>query len=358
MQVLQVCAYNADYSGNFIASLEALENKLAERNIQVIYAFTELAKEKEWCKNIQKRTRVYFLPLAKARILPKTYQMLKQIYDENDIGIVHSHFELYDMPAALMAPKYVKVFWHLHDTLDSVHGLRKLLWKLQYGVVGKRAHLLSVADYYRKVAINMGFPEKQTHTVLNGINLDRIKYAEDIDDKICKYDFLTFGWDFYRKGADLILKACDKLEEKGYSFKLLLNGNENTWTELDRYLQGREPSYLIKGDPVEDVNGLFAQSGMFIQASRRETFSYAVCEAAYFGLPVISSDIAGLEWAHDLPTVSFFNNEDIDALCQLMENYLKGESDFMKARLDTRQIITERYSLKVWAENILHYYGI
>ena len=94
MTVLQVCAFAAPNAGNFIASLTNLEERLAEKGIQTIYAFADGARDKTWCQEIQKRTKVYFLPTAHARILPKTYQLFKRIYQENDIAIMHSHFEL------------------------------------------------------------------------------------------------------------------------------------------------------------------------------------------------------------------------------------------------------------------------
>lgn len=356
MQVLQVCAYGAEYPGNFIASLEVLEKKLKSFGIDTIYAFIGRARAMNWCKAIQQRTKVYFLPEAKARILPETYCIIRKIYRENEIGIVHSHFELYDIPVTLMAPKNVKIFWHLHDPIDKGRGLRSILWRLQYGLVGKKAQLLAVSDYYRKIVVKMGFPDKNTHTVLNSIDLNRIKDCRSKNDK--KYDFLTFGWDFKRKGDDLILEVCDRLEKDGYNFKLLLNGNEKTWPELDSYLKGRKPSYLVKGNPVENVNNLFCESKVFIQASRKETFSYAVCEAAYAGLSVISSDIAGLEWAHSLPTVEFFSVTDVEELYKLMKKYLDGWGNLDNKYLETREIIYRKFSLNVWVNTILNYYDI
>ena len=90
MTVLQVCAFAAPNAGNFIASLTSLEAHLAEKGIQTIYAFADGAEGKPWCREIQKRTKVYFLPTAKARILPKTYQIFRQIYRENDIYACHN----------------------------------------------------------------------------------------------------------------------------------------------------------------------------------------------------------------------------------------------------------------------------
>ena len=356
MTVLQVCAYGADYPGNFISSLAALEAALKEKGINTIYAFVERAGAKPWCKEIQKRTKVYFLPEAKARILPKTYRLFHKIYHENAVDIVHSHFELYDIPATVTAPKGAKIFWHLHDPIDPGSGLRGILWKLQYGVVGKRASLISVADFYRDAVVKMGFPAAQTVTVLNCINLNRIRDCRTVTEK--SYDFLTFGWDFHRKGDDLILKACERLAKEGYSFRLLLNGNEKTWPELDSFLAGESPAWLIRGEPVSDVNTLFAASNVFIQASRRETFSYAVCEAAYAGLPVISSDIAGLEWAHDLPSVAFFENENTEQLYLLMKNCLDGQRCSNTEIERSQDFVRTRYSLSVWAEKIMAQYQL
>lgn len=118
MVVLQVCAYGAEHPGNFIASLETLESALKQKGIDTIYAFVEKARDRRWCKDIQRRSKVYFLPEAKARVLPKTYKLFRRIYSENDISIVHSHFELYDIPTTVTAPKGIKVFWHLHDPIE------------------------------------------------------------------------------------------------------------------------------------------------------------------------------------------------------------------------------------------------
>lgn len=357
MKILQICAYGAEYKGNFIASLELLEKEMKKKGYETIYAFSESAKNKSWCYELQKRTNVYFLPIKKAKILPKTYRICQKIFKENNIDIVHSHFELYDIPVTVTAPKQTKVFWHLHDALaDDMKLSRKILEIIQYKYIAKRnVSLISVADYYRKKVVQIGFPEKNTYTVKNGINTDYInkKNTESLN------VFLTFGWDFHRKGADLIFNACQKLEYEGYQFKIVFNGNAMTWPILNNYFSSNIPSWLVLENPRNDVNSLYEMAGVFIQASRVETFSYAVCEAAYSGLLVIASDIPGLEWAKEIPTVKFFEKENSNQLFLLMKAILEKKYVIDKKKVDiTRQIIEDKYSLQEWSNKIMELYGV
>lgn len=357
MNFLFVCAYAAPYKGNFISSLEKLEAKLVENGNKVIYAFTEKAKEQKWCKKIQERTKVYYLKASRFDL--KTYCQIRTIYKNENIDVVHSHFELYDIPVSLMANKKIKIFWHLHDSIDfeNVDFIHKILNKLQYKYLSKRAKLISVCEFYRKQIVKIGMKKENTFTLLNGIETSRIQSVKK--DRKIQYDFYTFGWDYYRKGVDVIIKACEKLY-KEKDFKLLLNGNESTWRELNKIYQNHLPSWLIKQDFVEDINDTIKQVGCFIQASRRETFSYAVGEMTFAGISVISSDIYGTQWAKELPTVKFFKNEDSEELCDLLKTYLENENNYNSlADFDTaKNIIEQKYSINNWVNQIMKIYNI
>lgn len=354
--ILQVCAYGAEYAGNFIASLEVLEEELLKKGYTTIYAFCNKARNKSWCKRIEERTKVYYLPESKARILPRTYKIFKQIYKDNEVDIVHTHFELYDIPATVMAKKKTFIYWHLHDPINVSDGVRGLLWRFQYGVVGKRAKLLAVSDFYRKKVISIGFAEEQSQVILNGIDTSRLEVGHFSEKQ--KYQFLTLGWDFYRKGDDIIIEACKRLYDEGYKFYLLLNGNDSTWPILEQFLKSKEYPFLIKGYPTKKIGELYKSANIFIQASRKETFSYAVCEASYMGMPVISSDIVGLEWAHQLPTVSFFENENVEDLYDLMKMFLDGKHFTEKEYYRTKAIIDSEYTIQAWSHKVMKIYNL
>lgn len=103
---------------------------------------------------------------------------------------------------------------------------------------------------------------------------------------------------------------------------------------------------------------MYKSANIFIQASRKETFSYAVCEASYMGMPVISSDIAGLEWAHMLPTVTFFENENVEELYNLMKTFLDGKQFVEKDYNQTKAIINSDYTIHAWAHKIMRIYNL
>ena len=363
MKILQICAYAGPYEGNFMKSLYTLEKNMLNYGYETIYAFPESIKDNEWVKKLvakkerkKERKKVYFLPLRKARIRPKTYIEVKRILKENsDIRIVHSHFELYDIPARLMFPREVKVFWHLHDPIDiNRKGNRALLERLQYKYLSKNVTLLSVAEKYRQDLIRAGFPQDRAFTLPNGIDLERIELNSNIDKD---YDFLAYVWDFRRKGCDIIIKAANILIQKGYDFKVLLIGNSEAQTYIDDNYSDIKQYFSVR-NAEQDINQLFKKARVFISASRAETFSYAVCEAAYAGLNVISSDIPGLEWAKQIPSIQYFESENPILLSEKMENFLNNASIDDPKISASRKIIEESFSVQHWCEQIVSYYGI
>lgn len=363
MNYLFIAAYAAPYPGNFIKSLEKLEETLINSGNKIIYAFNEEAKECDWCKQIKNRTNVYFLPTEKARIKPTTYITIRKILKKEKIDVVHSHFELYDLPVAVVAPKNVKIFWHLHDAIDyeKEGTLHKILNKIQYSWFGNKAKLISVNDFYREKVIELGMKKENTYTVSNGIDLSRIRKINSTSKQKYLCNFFTLGWSYEIKGVDIILDACEKLEREGINFKLLLNGNNYTWKKLEKRYT-KDPKWLIRQDFIDDINIVFNKANHFIQASRRETFSYAIAEAVYANKDVIASDIEGIKWAKNIPTVHFFESESSKQLYSIMKEYLnkdrEGQEIYTKEDYENASnIIKSNYSVEKWAEKIINIYN-
>lgn len=353
MKILQVCAYAAPYEGNFINSLKALDKKLKEKGHETLYAFPVSAKEKDWCIELAKTNKVYFLPLAKARIKPSTYRALKRIYKENpEIEIVHSHFELYDIPVVLTAKKK-KVFWHLHDAIYNFNDFHnRLMYKLQYKFLHKKATLLAVGEKVKDYAISLGFPKSRVLYVPNGLNVGVFSKVEK-DFSLRENDFLFYGWDYHRKGVDLCVKA---LQQTDKNINVQLVGKEDTSELIEKDFGKVEGLSVIPA--VSNVNELYENAKCFLHISRAEGLSYALLEAVYAGLKVVCSDIRENLFASEFPTVLMVKSEDVNSIREGMEKAISigapSEEDIAKSRL----IIEEKYSIDSWTKQMLGIYGV
>ena len=351
-QILQVCAFGSSNAGNFIASLLDLQKKMAQKGYETIYAFPERAKMQKWCIDIQKNNKVYFLPEAHSRIMPNTYIKFKKIYRENKgIRIVHSHFELYDLPASITSPGYVKVFWHLHDPIKDWYTngrkSRQLLMRLQYGLFGKNSIMLSTSKLHSDfICDSLGFNRNNVRIIPNGMDLSRIKDSSGVKKN---REFLILCWDFYRKGGDLAIKAAERIIKNRSDFKI-------------RFVPGNaieDAPFVIKSNPVADINEFFKTTACFLHISRSEGLSYALLEAIYAGLPVICSNIPENMVVSDCPTVFYVNNESVDDIINSMERML--DNDFYisdDAITKSRMIIEKKFSLNSWSKRVMEEYFV
>lgn len=354
MTVFQVCAYAAAYEGNFIKSLRALGTTLLKKNVNMIYAFPENAKTIDWVRALAGETKVYFLPLAKARIQPKTYRDLKGIFEENpDISIVHSHFELYDVPVSMTAPKNIKIFWHLHDAIEIYNSLRhRVTHKIQYGLMHGDATVLSVSQKHMQYVLRCGFPKDRALYLPNGVDTERIKQV-NTDTLKRQYDFLMFGWEFERKGVDLCIAA---IQAQNINCKVAVVGAENTAAIIRKRFGTVAQVEVI--EPAKDINQLYGKTRCFLHISRAEGLSYALLEAAYSGLPVICSDIPENRFAEKFKTVSMVASENVNAIGNAMKDQLKTVCCDERDVQEVRQRINKEYSISCWVNNILAEYGL
>ena len=356
MKILQVCAFAAPYPGNFISSILELNKRVRKLNGEVIYAFPEEARNLSWCKDLERTNKIYYLPTANARILPKTYKICRQIFRENKIDIVHSHFELYDIPITTMAPKNVKIFWHLHDPIEDIFKksskLRKLLWLIQYKQIGKNITILSVSKKHAEFLKSIGF-KGNIEYIPNGIDLNRVGKKVE---KNKTTTFLMFGWDVYRKGVDLVISASQDLFKEKLKSQVICVGQDNC-KEYISNCNNNNKSNVVYYNPKSNVNELYNIADIFLHVSRSEGLSYALLEAIYFGLPVICSDIEENLFAKEFYNVYFVKNNSSEDIYNKMKAIIQNGIIINDDELEmNRKLIYDNYSLEAWSKKILEKY--
>lgn len=367
-RLLCIAQYAAPYEGNFIASLEALEAILCkEYKCEVAYVFPRLASSQAWIHKFMLEHRTFFT----CNDVCHSYTELEKIREEYMPTLVHTHFDGYDLAVNKVFFNGVKIVWHMHNHLSYVNHPLKAIYQMwcflqHYSWQSKNVNIISVSDEMKKFVEK--WRKKSIYGTLfagggkiqfipNGIELSRVlnKRKPRISDD--KFIFLAFGGRNSQKRIDVLLEAGKELIKLRNDFQVFITKGTDTESVVNNYFQGNLPSWVILKDQTEDIASLFNSVDCFISSSEHETFSYAICEASVFGLPVIQSDIAGTMWNAKNPSTRLFKVNDPLALCKQMNFIIDADKEELEKQIQVTIENNRRdYSLEQWAHNVISFY--
>jgi glycosyltransferase involved in cell wall biosynthesis len=366
--LIHLADYTGSYGGNFIASLVYLDKMLKLYNWRQVLVFSDIIKNKPWVQYlVNLKVPIYFLPKAsRIRLTKDVYE----IVNRENAQILHTHFSTFDFPA--WAAKrlrrfnrhFCEVIWHVHSPYPRKPFIAN---RLRDGIrfhIARNLYKIVVSEGGQLNLLDRGLSLNKTLVIPNGIDLKRALQTTETKESMC-HQFsldndlilLQLGWDPIGKGVDISLKAVENLVSHKIKIRLLLVGTEKLHKYVDS-LYGSSPPAWLKILPVtEHIANYFQVADVFVSASRAEGFSYAVGEAMYYGLPVISSDIRGLEWAHSSLGVFFFPNEDVKGLEEAVISITKLSDNEKKELISQNsKLISNEYSLDIWGKRIVDLY--
>lgn len=358
MKVIHISNYFAAFRGSFIHQLELLGERIVDSGGEMIFIFPYRAKEIEWCKSLCEKYRVYFVSCINRKNKNKVLRELKEIVNTEKPDIVHSHFDGYDVSITKATSKSVVKFYHRHNEFDisklcwykKIYALATIRKNMTY--LKKRGYSIFTSKDMLNEFLNKKYvlPEK-SNVIINGIatkRLDEIVDIEKIYDKPVIFSIIG-NWD--RKGGDIIFNAIEKINSNEIKVYLASIVSKEFIKEKCGYI----PKWLIDLDITDNINQYYSMANIFVSASRKETFSYALAEAVYCGLPCISSYIGGVQWAKELPNVKFFLNEDVEELIIKILDTIDNPINENEISI-SKEIIKEKYSEYTWCKNIYSYY--
>lgn len=168
---------------------------------------------------------------------------------------------------------------------------------------------------------------------------------------------MAFGGRNVAKRIDILLTAGEKLAKIRNDFQICITKGVDTEAVVNAVFRGGIPSWVILKEQTKDIASLFNSVDCFISSSEYETFSYAICEASVFGLPVIQSDIAGTMWNAENPSTFLFKVNDAVALCKQMDMLIDADKkELEKSVRITMENNKRHYSLEQWARNVISFY--
>lgn len=358
MKVLQISNYYAEFKGSFISQLEILGEEILQSGGDIIYIFPNKASNIEWCKELAKSYKVYFVNCIDRKNKKKVIKELKEIINIENPDIVHSHFDGYDIAISKSTSKDTIKIYHRHNEYD----VDKLIWyKKIYALINVRLrmsylknkgyHVFTSNNMFDEF-INKGYSLKsRSKIIMNGISTKRLEEGSTYYNKHDKVVIFSILGNWHRKGGDILFSAIEKINSDGIKVYLASIISREWIREKCGYI----PEWFIDLEITDNVKKYYDMADIFVSSSRKETFSYALAEAIYCKLPCISSDIDGVQWSKEIPSVTFFLNENVDDLVKKIEKILneKYNDDVYEK---SKNYILNNYSEYRWVNNVIKFY--
>lgn len=367
MNVLIMADYRAPNSGNFIASLLELAERMRDRGNKTVFLFPDNGKGGySWSKWLEKNGFPVILCNVEGEETELT-EKLGAIIWEYKVDLIHTHFGCCHK---LLIKNHrqlgdVKVLIHDHMDFSPEGNLQKQQIKATIYAAVYRLAGIGIVSVMEKKSKAYRLAGKKNWYVPNGLSLrrnitesmERNKRRQLLnvneDEKLC----LFLGWDMHRKGVDIAVKAVDNLRQRGRSISLGLVGfgskpsqKAKEWI-LHRTNIDPNSNWIHFFASEEDMFSYHRAADVYLSASRKEAFSYGVLEAISQNTPVVMSDIEGTKWAAKYSKCVQYPVEDAVACADALEKTLSLEN-----ACSNKDELIERYSIDIWCQKIIDIY--
>ena len=185
----------------------------------------------------------------------------------------------------------------INDSFDEFqknkHNLHLEIAKFSRGWTATKADLVITPSVHLKnVVKNWGVSENNLKVIYNGTN---------IQSKITKKEnevlhFITVGRLAPWKNIDKIIQAMAILNEKGFNFIFNIVGSGPLNEKLKilvKELKLENKIFFLGQKNTEELNEIYLDSDIYIQASGYEGLPHVILEAINFNLSIISTPIGG-----------------------------------------------------------------
>lgn len=197
-------------------------------------------------------------------------------------------------------------------------------------LVKKKTRLCAISENNRSLLLEYFGTEKGSLYCIPNRPEKKISAELPIDSRIklrnklgCKPNeimILSVGSLFFRKGYDLLIKAIPTLIQQHPSLRFFVAGEGEEKGKFEKHAKdlGVE-KYLFFLGHRDDVQELLQSADFFLFPTRFEGESFALLEAAEYGLPIIASKASGIpETFKDGVDALLFDVDDVNGLISKM----------------------------------------
>lgn len=208
-------------------------------------------------------------------------------------------------------------------------------------------HYLCVSNVMKQVMIEEAYDETKMHTIYNGIETDYEGKVYDLED----HSSIVFGCAtrFVQiKGTDVLLKATNRLVQKGFNpvVKIAGHGDPAYTKELKDYVKENDLDFYVEFlGFVKDMDAFYASIDVNILPSYTEGFPYSLLEGGARGIATVASSAGGIvEMIDDGVNGRLFPPGDDNRLALIMEELMHHKEALIPLGEQFRQKVEEQFS--------------
>lgn len=359
--ILHIMNYAASYRGNFIDSLTNLDSKITKDGLKNIYLFTADAKAEgpmSWiAQMMQQGEDVYFLTENRKQ----DANLIRRLIKEKNVKIVHTHFITMQQYLAVYSATFksnIPVLMHMHNhSRKAGNPIKNIIRRTLYG---KCIMVACSESVYQ--SLERDYPGNEKYAIDNGVNFSRLDTYESLEKTAYGLRenegvFLIFGFDFYRKGVDLAVRAMKELREQGHNYSLLVSLSTNFQQVEENIVAilGEMPSWVKVIPARNDVATLYNFVDVFLSPSREEGLPYSVVEAGYSKCSVVMSDISA-QIHLKIPYGYWFESENVEDFARKIQEAKTEHQEKVKHWKEVKQSMQDNYALDTWSEQVAKLY--
>jgi glycosyltransferase involved in cell wall biosynthesis len=287
------------------------------------------------------------------KMILKSILKIRKIIVQKKPLLVHSHLFHSNILARFATPFNIPLVSSLHSmySLDAFQKNKLSLFLERLSV--KRMHSLIAVSQF----------------VLD----DYLKYVNFKGRKFVHYNFLPD--DFFNvynsgilsrelkclaignlkeaKNYKYLLEIFNQLKDKNITLDIIGDGPQKK--ELEKFINEEKLKVKILGK-IENIQPLFKNYNLFIQASTHEGFGLSVIEAMASGVPVLLSDIPVFrEITNGL--AHFFQIDNAEKAAEIINDLLENESELNKYKDEAFDYCKNKYNVETHKKELIKIYN-
>jgi glycosyltransferase involved in cell wall biosynthesis len=170
---------------------------------------------------------------------------------------------------------------------------------------------------------------------------------------------LFVGKEWKRKGGDIVLAACEIAHRQGQKLTLDLVGVDTIPQELPAFARNHGPLFKSDPDQRRRFEALLAQANLLFMPSRVENYGIALCEAAAYGIPSLSSAVGGIPTVVHTGVSGYILSPDspAEAYAAVLRDCVRDRGRYVALCRSSRRFYDEQLTWDRFGENLMNIMG-